>query len=56
MLWKRGREEGKKEFGRVTMAWDGITSGGMVVGRDGPRGVRGADGMDNRRVTLVSCF
>jgi hypothetical protein len=26
MLWKRGREERKKEFGRVTMAWDKITS------------------------------
>ena len=28
---------------------------GVVGGRDGLRGVRGADGMDNRRVALASC-
>jgi len=28
---------------------------GIVGGRDGLRGVRGADGMDNRRVALASC-
>jgi hypothetical protein len=50
---RRGKEGvGDGDYG---LGWNYVRDG-MVVGRDGLRGVRGADGMDDRRVTLVPCL